>query len=87
MGWVGLAAAYNAERDNMSQWLKRHSKLSLDVAAREAFLVGNAAIHRLIFDPLFPSPLIDEDARRYFRQELIHLESVGRQIWRDFLAS
>ena len=83
----GLAAAYKAERNSISQWLKRRPKLSLDVAARETFLVGDAAIHRLVFDPLLPSPLVDEDARRIFRQELVHFESVGRQIWRDFLAS
>lgn len=83
----GLVAAYKTERTKLSQWLKKQPKLSLDVAAREAFLVGDAAIHRLVFDPLLPSPLVDEDARRIFRQELIQFESVGRQIWRDFLAS
>lgn len=82
----GLVAGYKAERNNISQWLKKSSKLSLDVAARETFLVGDAAIHRLVFDPLLPAPLVDEEARRVFRQELVHFESVGRQIWRDFLA-
>lgn len=53
--------------------------------AREAFLVGSAAIHRIIFDPLLPAPLVDAAARRAHHDAMLRLDRTGRALWRRLL--
>ena len=55
------------------------------MAAREAFLLGNEAIHELVFDPLLPAPLVDVAARIAFIEAVVRFDAAGKIIWRRFL--
>ena len=73
---------YVRSRDRMQRWLDRCDQLELDVAAREAFVMGDAAIRQMVFDPLLPDALVDADARRSFFDTLLAYDAAGQEIWR-----
>lgn len=85
--WDGraLARGYRATRARLLRWLDGARPPGLDAAARESFRLGDAAIRQLVFDPLLPSPLVDEAARRAFVDALVRFDAAGHAIWRDFL--
>ena len=58
--------------------------LDPDVAAREAFLLGGAAIRKVVFDPLLPPPFVDTEARRAFVETVERFDRAGRVIWQRF---
>ena len=64
----------------------RLSTLPLEKATKESFEIGDRALHQLVFDPLLPSPLINEPLRREFSQLVKHYDDVGAQIWHQFLS-
>ena len=82
--WDGeaLNRDYRDTRRHLEAWLARADELDHDVAARESFLLGNAAIRSLVFDPLLPAPLIDADARHAFIDVVRRFDSAGHAIWR-----
>lgn len=84
--WDGAAlnAGYRDTTRQLSAWLERSGSLPPNRAAREAFTLGNAAIRRLVFDPLLPSPLIDARARTRFMETVSRFDDAGRVIWRRF---
>jgi phenylacetic acid degradation operon negative regulatory protein len=86
--WDGTAlnASYHTSRKKLAQWMKRSSKIDLDVAARESFLLGNDAIRQLIFDPMLPEPLVDVSARREFAEVVQAFDQLGHSIWQRLLA-
>jgi len=63
----------------------RAAAMPLDIAARETFLAGDAAIRRIVFDPLLPAPLADEAARSAFIAAACRFDDLGRRIWDEFL--
>ncbi|HWK66466.1 MAG TPA: PaaX family transcriptional regulator C-terminal domain-containing protein [Rhizobiaceae bacterium] len=81
-----LAHVYRDWLGRIDNWLGRAGELPLGNAARESFLLGDAAIRQLVFDPLLPEPLIDVQLRRAFREAVIRLDDAGRGIWRRYLA-
>lgn len=83
--WDGAAlnAGYVDTTRQLSSWLEGSGSLPLDRAAREAFSLGNAAIRRLVFDPLLPSPLIDDRARARFMETVARFDEAGQVIWRQ----
>jgi phenylacetic acid degradation operon negative regulatory protein len=82
--WDGeaLDRHYRDTRRRLEDWLAGAGELDTDVAARESFLLGNAAIRSLVFDPLLPPPLIDADARHAFIESVQRFDSAGHAIWR-----
>lgn len=82
--WDGnkLTRSYRQMRQRIEKWRQRADQLETDVAAREAFLLGNEAIRKLVFDPLLPDPLVDIAERRAFVDAVIALDRVGHVIWR-----
>ena len=66
-------------------WAATAAALPLDVAARESFLLGDDAIRRIVFDPLLPAPLADEQARHAFIAAARRFDDFGRRIWDAFL--
>ncbi len=86
--WDGkaLARRYRATRVRLERWLAQAHRLDLDAAARESFLLGDEAIRQLVFDPLLPRPLVDEQARAAFIDAVIRFDAAGQAIWKGFLS-
>ncbi len=85
--WDGraLARGYRSTLARLERWLAGAHRLDLDDAARESFLLGDQAIRQLVFDPLLPKPLVDEQARAAFVDAVIRFDAAGQAIWKDFL--
>lgn len=85
--WDGgaLARGYRATRTRLARWLANFRRLDLDAAARESFLLGDEAIRQLVFDPLLPRPLVDEQARADFVETVIRFDAAGQAVWNEFL--
>jgi phenylacetic acid degradation operon negative regulatory protein len=82
-----LTRGYRETRRKLEDWLADSERLEVDVAARESYLIGDKAIRQLLFDPLLPSPLVDVDERRKFRDAVLRMDRVGHAIWQSFLYS
>ena len=87
--WDGkaLERGYRATRARLERWLANAPRLDLDTAARESFLLGDEAIRRLVFDPLLPRPLVDEQERAAFVDAVTRFDAAGQAIWKDFLSN
>ena len=85
--WDGkaLARGYRSTGARLERWLANARRLDLEAAARESFLLGDEAIRQLVFDPLLPPPLVDEQARADFVGTVIRFDAAGQAIWKDFL--
>jgi len=85
--WDGsaLTQRYRETRRRLDVWLAGAGTLAPQVAARESFLLGNAAIRELVFDPLLPPPLVDVEARRAFVDAVVRFDAAGQAIWKRFL--
>lgn len=83
--WDGkaLTASYRTTRKKLEYWLARADALPPETAARESFLLGNAAIRQLVFDPLLPAPLVDVDERRAFVDAVQRYDRAGHAIWQN----
>ncbi|MFP5440530.1 MAG: PaaX family transcriptional regulator C-terminal domain-containing protein [Gammaproteobacteria bacterium] len=83
--WDGkaLTASYRTTRKKLEYWLARADTLPPETAARESFLLGNAAIRQLVFDPLLPAPLVDVDERRAFVDAVQRYDRAGHAIWQN----
>lgn len=66
--------------------LVRLPALTLEKAARESYLIGDHALHALVFDPLLPEPLVSTRERQAFVETLLRYDAAGQFIWRRFLA-
>lgn len=79
-----LNRRYREQHESLAAWLSRSSTLSPDVAARESYLMGAAAIRELIFDPWLPDAWIDAEARRQFVATVKRFDATGQAIWADW---
>jgi phenylacetic acid degradation operon negative regulatory protein len=85
--WDGkaLVRGYRASRLRLERWIANADRLDPDAAARESFHLGNDAIRQLVFDPLLPPPLVDDEARSMFIDTVVRFDAAGRAIWKKFL--
>lgn len=81
-----LEQRYQQGVTELKESLNRLPTLSLEDATKESFEIGDNALHQLVFDPLLPSPLIDESLRREFAELVKHYDDIGAQIWHQFLS-
>ena len=81
---AALERGYREGRKKLEKSLARLPKLPVDEAAREAYLAGDEAIRRLIFDPMLPEPLVEVGERRAFAEMVKQYDDAGRRIWRRF---
>lgn len=81
--WDGTALnrLYRQQRDSLERWLARADDLALEDAARESFLLGDRAIRHIVFDPLLPAPLVDEQLRHAFIETVQRFDRAGYGIW------
>lgn len=87
--WDGKALnrAYRKTAEKLRKWLTRIDEMEMEVAARESFLLGSAAIRQLVYDPLLPEPLVNVQERQAFIDILIRYDDVGHAIWQSLRAS
>lgn len=85
--WDGaaLGRAYAAGSERVGRSLAALPSLPLDDAARQSYLLGDAAIRQLVFDPLLPDPLVRSAERERFVDMVRRYEEAGRLIWQRFL--
>lgn len=83
--WDGKAlnATYRQLRTRLEAWMRRAPQLEVDVAAREAFVLGGQAIREVVFDPLLPDPFVDTQARHAFVETVRRFDRFGQTIWRQ----
>ena len=82
---AALHERYRSDIKRLGRSTKAVTSMPLEVAAREAYVLGNEAIKGLVFDPLLPEPLIDVSTRKELVESVIRYEQIGRIIWRNFL--
>jgi phenylacetic acid degradation operon negative regulatory protein len=82
---AGLRAAYRRTRRRLAASERRLSRLSPARAMAETFLVGGQAIHRLIYDPLLPEPLMPAAERRALLDAMRRYDRRGRDCWGRFM--
>lgn len=79
-----LEKNYEEMSKRLNNWLERMEELPYDVALREVFILGDAGIRSVIFDPLLPAPLVDEDARKHYFSTVQCFIDEGRRLWLTF---
>lgn len=82
-----LATYYKEMSAQLNEWLANKDNLSADTALREVFMLGDAAIRSVIFDPLLPAPLVDETARQQCFDTVRSFNDEGRRLWLAFFAA
>lgn len=80
-----LVRAYRRDAERLEAWAGNVDALPFDAAARESFILGDDAIRKIVFDPMLPAPLVDEDERRRFIAATMRFDDLGRRIWTRFL--
>ncbi|MEQ9506979.1 MAG: hypothetical protein RLO80_11980 [Hyphomonas sp.] len=82
-----LAASYTAAITAMENSLAHLPGQPADAAARETFLIGQAVIRRINFDPLLPPELGDHKAFLQMVDGMLAYNAVGQRCWREYYAS
>lgn len=79
-----LEKHYEEMSQRLNNWLEHMDDLPYDVALREIFMLGDAGIRSVIFDPLLPAPLVDEAARQQYFSTVRRFNHEGRRLWFAF---
>lgn len=82
-----LQGDYQRQLRAMRASSARLERLSLEDAARETLLVGEAVIRQINADPLLPSAMIDTTLRGEMISRMLEYDALGRGIWGRFVAS
>ena len=79
-----LEKHYEEMSQQLTNWLEHMDDLPSHVALREIFILGDAGIRSVIFDPLLPAPLVDEEARQEYFNTVRRINDEGRRLWFAF---
>lgn len=79
-----LEASYREISQRLNDWLTTKDKLPCETALRDVYLLGDAGIRSVIFDPLLPAPLVNETARQQFFDTVKRFNAEGRHLWYAF---
>ena len=81
--WDGdaLNRTYRQLSRELQEWIAQTDRLPLDIAAKESLLMGGAAIHQVVFDPLLPAPMVDVAERERFIKVVRQFDKIGKDIW------
>jgi len=82
---TALNKTYAKHTESMLRWTETHQKKSLEVAARESFLLGDQVLRDIAFDPRLPAAMVDVDARRRMVETMADYDDLGKAIWRELL--
>lgn len=76
-----LESNYTQLEKTMQIWLNNVRDQEPEVAARESFILGSAAIKHVIYDPFLPEEWINTAARTRFLKAVNEVDRTGIQIW------
>lgn len=76
-----LNASYRQIRERLEHSIAKLDELHREDASRETFLLGEAAVRQIIYDPLLPAPLINENERRQCLACVHRYARIGHEIW------
>lgn len=79
---AALNRQYRKTGERLSAWMAKAERLEPEVAAREAYVIGDEAIREMVFDPLLPDEMIDAAAREKFFKAVLAYDEAGQAIWR-----
>lgn len=79
-----LEKHYKEMSQRLSDWLKYKETLDNETLLQEVFMLGDAGIRSVIFDPLLPEPLVNEEARQQYFDTVQHFNEEGRKLWLAF---
>ncbi len=82
-----LKVAYTDMINTLEVSLGRLRKMSSEDAARESFVVGEAAIRLINLDPLLPKDIIDTEQFERLISTMLAYDKVGHLHWQRFLSS
>lgn len=82
-----IEAAYRRHCRAMTASASRLEKLSLQAAARETLLTGEAVIRQINADPLLPDAMINARARREMIAAMVDYDALGRDVWRRYFSA
>jgi phenylacetic acid degradation operon negative regulatory protein len=77
-----LEKYYNSQLKKLNDWMQGYSRMKLEKAARDAYLLGSQAIYEVRRDPLLPAEWIDADARQAFFESVVRFDQTGTTVWR-----
>ncbi len=85
--WDGeaLSQRYRELNSTLQAWMRRAPRLDLEMAAREAFLLGSEGIRQIVFDPRLPAQWVDIDARQALVKTVHQFDRFGHGIWRRWI--
>lgn len=81
---MNLEQHYKKTSQQLTNWLTAMDELSSNVALKEIFILGDAGIRSIIFDPLLPHPLVNEVARQEYFDTVRLINEEGRRLWLAF---
>jgi len=81
-----LEKHYKEMSQRLNHWLAHMDELPDKVALRDVFILGDAGIRSVVFDPLLPAPLVDECARQQYFKTVRRFNKKGRRLWLAFFA-
>eukprot|EP01030_Chromulinospumella_sphaerica_P020405 gene20405-20318_t len=85
LGLTGIQEKLTAQgvEKNLNDWMQGYSRMKLEKAARDAYLVGSQAIYEVRRDPLLPAEWINAAARQQFFESVLRFDETGTRVWRE----
>ncbi|MFW7378973.1 MAG: hypothetical protein ACOH5I_09225 [Oligoflexus sp.] len=74
-------------RKKLEESQARLEQISLAAAAKESFLLGRAALHLLVTDPLLPKEIASAEARQSHTSTMHEYDRKARELWQVYLQS
>lgn len=78
-----LEKYYTSQTRKLDDWMNSYSRMKLEKAARDAYLLGSQAIYEVRRDPLLPAEWIDAKARQQFFESVLQFDHTGTTVWRE----
>jgi len=78
-----LEKLYLSHTKKLNDWMQGYSRMKLEKAARDAYLVGSQAIYEVRRDPLLPAEWINAAARQQFFESVLRFDETGTRVWRE----
>lgn len=78
-----LEKHYASHSKKLNDWMQGYTRMKLEKAARDAYLVGSQAIYEVRRDPLLPAEWINAAARQQFFESVLRFDETGTRVWRE----
>ncbi|BFM14821.1 hypothetical protein R50073_10040 [Maricurvus nonylphenolicus] len=82
-----LMATYQQDCDEMLDWLAGMDALTLEEAARQSFVMGDAVLRRVAYDPMLPAEMIDVALRAKRVEIMVEYDRVGKTFFYELYRS